>query len=581
MTWYALADNGLTFVRVGTGGAVQTNPNPDDPIYTWTNRTSGTVNTLYGLTWNGAYFVAVGASGTALYSADGITWNPDEGGVPAEDLYDVASLSNVVIAVGANGTIIVSQWGGFWQSIPSGTSEHLRGVTVGDSAYIAVGDNSTIVTGTLTSYDLNVYVGESLIMIDSDPDTAGSTSSVAALTDSMWINAQQANVDHVFGAYGPGGEGASAQGQILTTTDFAGAGNDAAGSAVTVYMRTLQDDFTAAETPALDGSGTVYTQKYQDHLQESTQLSLAGTKSNVNAGNVLIETINVFKALGVSDFAIIADAFNITDSDPYALEYVTGGGGGTTVVIDAEEAGVWVAYGAFFSETVNFDEPELTATAAFSNTEAESFTLDDVPAPTITFAVAATEAVSFDDTPTINQILNLLLTEGAVFTTGFTFAGETYRGVVMNVRNKAVTEYDSYDFNSMGYWGGSAYGTKADGIYRLEGSNDAGVDIDAHVLTAITNFGNSVSSRVERAYLGIRNDGSLTLKVIARQDDDTKVAHLYDMTEVGSTLRRERVKLGKGVRAAYFQFELSNTAGGDFELDEMVLVPIALARRIT
>ena len=85
MTWYALADNGLTFVRVGTGGAVQTNPNPDDPIYTWTNRTSGTVNTLYGLTWNGAYFVAVGASGTALYSADGITWNPDEGGVPAQD----------------------------------------------------------------------------------------------------------------------------------------------------------------------------------------------------------------------------------------------------------------------------------------------------------------------------------------------------------------------------------------------------------------------------------------------------------------------------------------------------------------
>ena len=52
------------FVAVGASGTILTSP---DGI-TWTARTSGTTNILYGVTWSGTQFVAVGGSGTIVTS---------------------------------------------------------------------------------------------------------------------------------------------------------------------------------------------------------------------------------------------------------------------------------------------------------------------------------------------------------------------------------------------------------------------------------------------------------------------------------------------------------------------------------
>ena len=40
----------------------------------WDNRTSGTSNGLYGVTYGNSTFVAVGDNGTILASPDGTTW---------------------------------------------------------------------------------------------------------------------------------------------------------------------------------------------------------------------------------------------------------------------------------------------------------------------------------------------------------------------------------------------------------------------------------------------------------------------------------------------------------------------------
>tara|TARA_B110000196_G_C21053750_1_gene618742 strand:+ start:762 stop:983 length:222 start_codon:yes stop_codon:yes gene_type:complete len=41
---------------------------------TWTSRTSGTSNYLWGVTCGNGLFMAVGGSGTILTSTDGTTW---------------------------------------------------------------------------------------------------------------------------------------------------------------------------------------------------------------------------------------------------------------------------------------------------------------------------------------------------------------------------------------------------------------------------------------------------------------------------------------------------------------------------
>jgi hypothetical protein len=39
------------------------------------------------------------------------------------------------------------------------------------------------------------------------------------------------------------------------------------------------------------------------------------------------------------------------------------------------------------------------------------------------------------------------------------------------------------------------------------------------------------------------------------------------------------VKMGRGVKSRYWQFTISNVDGADFEIDELVLLPIILKRR--
>jgi hypothetical protein len=428
------------------------------------------------------------------------------------------------------------------------------------------------------------YITEAQDAVPSDDDSVlpPSTGLDITVTETVWANDSYANQKNAEAEQRDVTEVVSIVEGITAAEAGTMEGDGFTEYRGVVFAESVIEDLTSAETTAAGRVQYTLTQTYNQVEQEGMSVSTAGTLNSWIAGASLVDAMYFYQFIGAVDYDNLVEAVNATDSIPYKKETLITTGNGIEIVIESDPAGVWAALGATLLEDVNMNEPLLEALAKFNQVEVEDVLLDDPLLSTMTLGVVVPETVSFDDTPTVNQILQLWLEEQAVLFTGFVGpTGETYNGIVMNLRNKAITEYDSYDFNALGYWQGTSYGTKTDGIYRLEGANDAGVDIAAHILTAVTDFGHSVSSRVERAYLGVRNDGTLTLKVIARQDDDTKVAHLYDMTEVGSTLRRERVKLGKGVRAAYFQFELSNTAGGDFELDEMVLVPIALARRIT
>jgi hypothetical protein len=40
------------------------------------------------------------------------------------------------------------------------------------------------------------------------------------------------------------------------------------------------------------------------------------------------------------------------------------------------------------------------------------------------------------------------------------------------------------------------------------------------------------------------------------------------------------VEVGQGLRSRYWQFELTNVDGGDFELDVLELYPLFLGRRV-
>lgn len=115
------------------------------PLDNWTSRTSGTTNTLYGITYADTTgtdtFVAVGNSGTILTSPTGTTWTSRTSGT-ANTLRGAAYGNSAFVAVGSSGTILTSPTGTTWTSKTSGTTYTLFGVAYGNSTFVAVGDGT-------------------------------------------------------------------------------------------------------------------------------------------------------------------------------------------------------------------------------------------------------------------------------------------------------------------------------------------------------------------------------------------------------------------------------------------------------
>jgi hypothetical protein len=85
-------------------------------------------------------------------------------------------------------------------------------------------------------------------------------------------------------------------------------------------------------------------------------------------------------------------------------------------------------------------------------------------------------------------------------------------------------------------------------------------------------------TRMFRAYLTGTSDSELQLRII---NDDDGVVYTYQLrAAMGDKVQRERVKIGRGLKAHYWQAEVANQNGGDFNLRGVNFVPVILKRKI-
>jgi hypothetical protein len=161
---------------------------------------------------------------------------------------------------------------------------------------------------------------------------------------------------------------------------------------------------------------------------------------------------------------------------------------------------------------------------------------------------------------------------------------ELVQGWVMNTEGAMpISQYDNYDFNSLAYAPHEMIGTNDTGVYTLSGEDDAGTDIAAHIKSLMIDFATSRMKRLSAAWVGYKADGELILRIRAA---DPATEALVEYCFVGrktdgmATPMENRFKIGKGMRSRYWQFELVNVDGADFELDTVELYPIRLDRRV-
>lgn len=171
------------------------------------------------------------------------------------------------------------------------------------------------------------------------------------------------------------------------------------------------------------------------------------------------------------------------------------------------------------------------------------------------------------------------ITEGALDVTapasGISVVSESrgYRRVVscgwcVNLENKAATTYTDWDFTSAS----NGYGTKADGIYALESAGN----VDAYVSLGNENFGAENFKHMPAAYLGVSSDAPMMMRVITPDGDE----YDYEARNNDSSMRVQRVDVGRGLRENWFGLEIHNTEGSDFTLASVSFTPVASGRRI-
>ena len=188
-----------------------------------------------------------------------------------------------------------------------------------------------------------------------------------------------------------------------------------------------------------------------------------------------------------------------------------------------------------------------------------------------------------DASDALSSLANLLmaLESGASASVILSIGGEQYTAWVLNTENIAVTQYTNYPFNSYCELNGKYYGAASDGLYLLEGSDDAGMPIQAYLRSPLTDFGFAGLKRLETPTLGYTSDGELVFKAIVVSPNGVKEEHWYrlEARPTGGT-RENRVKIGKGLKSVYWQFERHNITGSDFAIETTRLWPMGLSRKV-
>lgn len=145
---------------------------------------------------------------------------------------------------------------------------------------------------------------------------------------------------------------------------------------------------------------------------------------------------------------------------------------------------------------------------------------------------------------------------------------DDYLTMVMNTKNKALTIFTNYLYNSMCAFGGKHFGATDTGIFDLDsGKLDNGVPIEWNAKTGYLDLEQGKKKKLVQSWLSYKTDGDISLTVIQPNGEEYEyILQGIDPTETGL-----RLKFGKGIRSKYVALNIKNIDGSTIDLDELKL----------
>lgn len=207
----------------------------------------------------------------------------------------------------------------------------------------------------------------------------------------------------------------------------------------------------------------------------------------------------------------------------------------------------------------------------------DSASFADTPAPALRLLALCSDETTLGDTPLPTSEMFERLADEVLFYGVLRLGDAEYTGWALN--KGAVSEYRNYPFNGMIEFDGRYYGTGDGGLYEIGGTTDAGEPIEWAIRTALMDFGTGKLKRIPDAYIAFSNDGSAVWLRVFTEENGARIESIYQGTpRAGAALHNDRIKIGHGLSARYWQFELAGS--GAVELDELAWRVLVLDRRL-
>lgn len=231
-------------------------------------------------------------------------------------------------------------------------------------------------------------------------------------------------------------------------------------------------------------------------------------------------------------------------------------------------------------DTLSLDDTETLA-AAYLEALLDSAAFADGLVYSYTGMALVSDALTFDDNAATEAELIAQLRDALALSVTLALDNGLHFAWALNTDSSGITTYDHYPFNSFAKIGGRYYGATSTGVYLLEGDTDDGTAIAARLRLGMSEMGTRLKKSYSEVYVGYTGNGQMLLRVIFTDDGSgQKLAAEYRMKPRPAAGRREsRFEPGKGLQAIYFDFELENINGADFDLSSVDFQPLISNRR--
>jgi len=136
----------------------------------------------------------------------------------------------------------------------------------------------------------------------------------------------------------------------------------------------------------------------------------------------------------------------------------------------------------------------------------------------------------------------------------------TFTVMAMNLKNRLVSFYSGYNFNSVALVNGVYLGADvASGFYALTGTSDNGTNIDASILLGNYDFGIDNIKTNPQIFLNYSGTGELQVSVATDGDEMDGPYEVPAPTETKT--QTKRAKLPQGLRGSHYQYFIENVRG--------------------